>query len=176
MSTSEINEGIKRLLLGKSPTTEGYVYGFIHPSDMIFQTSAGSNPETHLIKIGRSIDYERRMREFIRKCKYVPHVVFAHFMHHHFRIELVVHLQLHNARLRDVGCTGCGAKHEEWFRVNVADAERIVSLWQSFTSCRPYDDHGGLLPMWRERLEAIDMDDADCWEHFIRGYPLHHPR
>lgn len=174
----EINEGIKRLLLGHSPAIGGYVYGFTHPEDIILmnsRTSAETTQGTHLIKIGRSVDYERRMREFQRNCRYVPRVVFAHFMPHHHRIELVVHLQLHNARLRDVGCTGCGARHAEWFRVDVEYAEHLVNLWQGFANCRSYDEQGEMLPIWRERLEELDLDDGDCWERFIREIPLDHP-
>ncbi|ROV92370.1 hypothetical protein VMCG_09113 [Cytospora schulzeri] len=176
MTGREINEGIKRLLLKYSPATEGYVYGFMHPDDMLFRTSSEICTQgTHLIKIGRSVNYERRMREFRRNCKYVPRVVFAYFMPHHFRIEMVIHLQLHNVRLRDVGCIGCGARHEEWFGVDVGYAERLVSLWQGFANCHPYDEQGEMLPMWRERLEELDMDDIDCWERFIRGTPSGHP-
>lgn len=176
LTAREINEGVRRLLLGHFPTTEGYVYGFTHPDDEMFRMSAEpSTRGTHLIKIGRSVNYERRMREFRRNCKYLPRVVFAHLMPHHFRIELVVHLQLHNVRLRDVGCNGCGARHEEWFGVDVAYAERFVSLWQGFANCHPYDEGGEMLPMWRERLEELDMDDGDCWERFIRGIPSDHP-
>ncbi|KUI59052.1 hypothetical protein VP1G_11148 [Cytospora mali] len=175
MTIREINERTKRLLLGDSPATEGYVYGFTHPDDMMFRTSADITQGTHLIKIGRSIDYERRMREFRRSCKYVPYVIFAYFMPHHFRIEMIVHIQLHNVRLRDVGCTGCGARHEEWFHVDIEHAERLVSLWKGFANCRPYDEQGEMLPLWRERLEGIDLEDEDCWERFIRGIPSGHP-
>lgn len=169
MTAREINEGIKRLLLGDFPATEGYVYGFTHPYDTSFGMSAELTQGIHLIKIGRSVDYERRMREFHRKCKYVPHVIFSHTMSHHLRIELVVHLQLHNERLQDVGCLGCGARHEEWFRVDGEHAESLVSLWQGFANCNPYDDDGVMLPEWCDRLERLDMDDVNCWERFIRG-------
>lgn len=163
----EINEGTKRLLLGRFPATEGYVYGFTHPDDTATMTTTAAKETTHLIKIGRSVDYERRMREFRQRCKYVPRVVFARLMPHHHRIELVVHLQLHNARLRDVGCAGCGARHEEWFRVDVGYARRLVGLWRGFAMCRPYDEQGEMLPVWRERLEEVDLDDGDCWERFV---------
>ena len=168
-TVSEINEGIKQLLLGSCPATAGYIYGFMHPNDLASQPSAGISRGPKLIKIGRSIDYERRMREIGRKCEYVPNVVFAYHMPHHVRVELVVHLQLHNTRLRDVGCSGCGVRHEEWFQVDIEHAERLVGLWQSFANCRPYDEQGEMLLMWRERLEGLDLDDIDCWERFIQG-------
>ncbi|KUI72514.1 hypothetical protein VM1G_08404 [Cytospora mali] len=175
MTIREINERTKRLLLGHSPATEGYVYGFTHPDDMMFRMSTDITQGTHLIKVGRSVNYERRMREFRRSCKYVPHVIFAYFMPHHFRIEMVVHLQLHNVRLRDVGCTGCGARHEEWFHVDIEHAQHLVSLWKGFANCLPYDEQGEMLPLWRERLEGIDLEDEDCWERFMRGIPSGKP-
>ncbi|ROV96400.1 hypothetical protein VSDG_05455 [Cytospora chrysosperma] len=177
MTAREINEGVKRVLLAHLPATEGYVYGFTHPEDMTMSSTPAeaSTCRNRLIKIGRSVNYERRMREFRRNCKYLPRVVFAHLMPHHLRIEMVVHLQLHNVRLREAGCTGCGARHEEWFGVDVGYAERLVSLWQGFANCQPYDEGGEMLPMWRERLEEVDMNDEDCWERFMRGVPSGHP-
>jgi hypothetical protein len=177
MTAREINEGVRRLLLAHLPATEGYVYGFTHPEDIIMSSTPAeaSTCGSRLIKVGRSVNYERRMREFRRKCKYLPRVVFAHLMPHHLRIELVVHLQLHNVRLRDVGCSGCGSRHEEWFGVDVAYAEHLVRLWQGFANCQPYDEGGEMLAMWRERLEEVDMNDEDCWERFIRGVPSGHP-
>ncbi|KAJ0120277.1 hypothetical protein J7T55_001134 [Diaporthe amygdali] len=166
-STTEINNGIKDLLLRYTGSDEGYVYGFKHPDDVALNPSPGGHSGIQLIKIGRSKNHQVRMRQIRKKCRYVPHTVFAHRMPHHVRIERIIHMQLHNSRLRDVGCTGCGARHEEWFRVEDGYAEHLVMLWKAFAESHPYDEQGAMLPMWRERLEQLDLDDADCWQHFI---------
>lgn len=178
-STLEINNAIKDLLLRRhADADEGYVYGFQHPDDVTINplsTRAGDNGGPHLIKIGRSRDHQARMRQISKKCGYVPHTVFAHHMPQHAMVERLVHTQLHNSRLRDVGCTGCGARHEEWFQMEAGRAEHLVALWEAFAKCRPYDEQGEMLPVWRERLERLDLGDAECWEGFVHGNPLARP-
>lgn len=178
-SILEINNAIRDLLLRRhAATDEGYVYGFQHPDDVALNqlnTHGGDNGSPHLIKIGRSRYHQARMRQISKKCGYVPHTVFAHHMPQHAMVERLVHTQLHNSRLRDVGCTGCGARHEEWFQVEVGRAEHLVALWKAFAECRPYDEHGEMLPVWRDRLERLDLGDADCWEGFVHGNPLARP-
>lgn len=164
---SQINEGVKELLLEFHSADEGSVYGFTHPDDLALQAEEGAPRGVNLIKIGRSVNVQRRMREIREKCEYVPNVVFDLHMPHHHRVEKLVHLQLHNQRLRDVGCRGCHVRHMEWFRVDVEHARDLVSLWQTFCNSRPYDEQGEMLPELRERLEELDMDDAYCWERFI---------
>lgn len=178
-SILEINNAIRDLLLRRhADTDEGYVYGFQHPDDVALDqltTHGGDNGSPHLIKIGRSKDHQARMRQISKKCGYVPHTVFAHHMPQHAMVERLVHTQLHNSRLRDVGCIGCGARHEEWFQVEVGRAEHLVALWKAFAECRPYDEQGEMLPVWRERLEQLDLGDMDCWEDFVHGVPLARP-
>lgn len=175
-SPLEINNAIKDLLLRRHANAdEGYVYGFQHPDDVALDplpTRGGDNGRPNLIKIGRSKDHQARMRQISKKRGYIPHTVFAHHMPQHAMVERLVHTQLHNSRLRDVGCTGCGARHEEWFQVEeVGSAEHLVALWKAFVDCRPYDEQGEMLPAWRERLEQLDLGDADCWEGFVHGVP-----
>ncbi|KKY34256.1 putative importin 13 [Diaporthe ampelina] len=166
------------LLRRHADADEGYIYGFRHPDD----TAPGlpSPPEGYgggpdLIKIGRSKNHQARMRQISRRCGYVPHTVFAHLMPQHARVERVVHALLHNSRLRDVGCGGCGARHEEWFQVGAGRAEHLVALWKAFVECRPYDEQGQMLPAWRERLERLDLGDVDCWEHLVHAASLAQP-
>jgi hypothetical protein len=171
----EINNAIKDILLRRqADADEGFVYGFQHPEDIALDPSLPGAHEwsPHLIKIGRSKNHRVRMRQISKKCGYTPHTVFAHFMPRHGMVERVVHTQMHNSRLRDVGCTGCGTRHEEWFRVDVRHAEHIVELWKAFVGCRPYGEQGAMLPAWRERLEQSDLSDADCWERFVYGASL----
>lgn len=178
-SPLEINNAIKDLLLRRHADADGgYVYGFQHPEDVALDPSSTRGNDDggpHLIKIGRSKDHQARMRQISKKCGYVPHTVFAHHMPQHAMVERLVHTQLHNSRLRDAGCTGCGARHGEWFQVGGDRAEQVVALWKAFVECRPYDEQGEMLPVWRERLEQLDLGDADCWEGFIHGITLARP-
>lgn len=176
-STSEINNAIKDLLLRCHPDAdEGFVYGFQHPDDVTLDPLLpGSHKWAHLIKIGRSKNHQTRMRQIGKQCKYTPHTVFAHFMPRHGMVERVVHNQLHNSRLRDAGCTGCGARHGEWFQVDLRLAEDAVELWKAFVECSPYDEQGGMLPEWRERLGQLDLDDANCWQRLVHDAPWARP-
>ncbi|KAI7784923.1 hypothetical protein LA080_008954 [Diaporthe eres] len=175
-STLEINNAIKDLLLRHhADADEGYVYGFQHPEDVAvdpLSTGRCDNGRPHLVKIGRSKNHQARMRQISKRCEYVPHTVFAHLTPQHAMVERVVHTQLHNSRLRDVGCVGCGTRHEEWFEVDVGRAEHLVALWKAFAECHPYDKQGEMLPARRKRLEQLDLGDADCWEHFVHEAPL----
>lgn len=175
-STLEINSAIKDLLLRRHvDTDEGYVYGFQHPDDVALDPSSsleGNERNPHLIKIGRSKNHVARMRQISKKCGYIPHTVLVYHMPRHGMVERVVHAQLHNSRLRDVGCTGCGTRHEEWFRVDVRHAERTVELWKAFVERHPYGEQGAMLPAWHERLEHLDLGDADCWQRFVHGSSL----
>lgn len=178
-STLEINKTIKALLLRRHVgIDEGYVYGFQHPDDVApdpLSTEGDHNGRPPLIKIGRSKNHQARMRQISKRCGYIPHTVFAHLTPQHAMVERVVHTQLHNSRLRDVGCAGCGTRHEEWFQVEADRAEHLVALWKAFAECRPYDENGGMLPEWRRRLDLLDLGDADCWEDFVHGAPLARP-
>lgn len=175
-STLEINNTIKDLLLRHHADSDaGYVYGFQHPDDVaVDPLSIGGcdNGRPHLIKVGRSKNHQARMKQISKRCKYVPHTVFAHLTPQHAMVERVVHTQLHNSRLRDVGCAGCGTRHEEWFEMDVGRAEHLVALWKAFAEYHPYDEQGEMLPAWRERLDQVDLGDADCWEHFVHGDPF----
>lgn len=170
-SARQINEAIKVELLKPCPAaTQGFIYGFSHPERRAF-VKLGTEPiiQTELLKIGRSTNVERRMRQWRRQCKYTPRLEFAHAMPQHHKIERVVHHQLHNARLREhLGCSGCGARHQEWFRVEAGCAQALVAMWRGFAEQQPYDGLGNMLPDWLERLDIIDLADPDCWSCFTR--------
>lgn len=169
-SVREINEAIKTELLRPYPDVEGFIYGFSHPENTFVKFGTGRALQMELLKIGRSDNIERRMRQWRKQCKYVPRLVFAHAMPQHYRIERVIHHQLHNARLREyLGCSGCGARHKEWFRVKAEYAQSLVATWRGFTEQQPYDELGNMLPDWLKRLEKIDLADPDCWSRFTRG-------
>lgn len=171
-STRELNEAIKMELLKTHPATEGCIYGFLHPGNVFVRIGTGPISDIQIIKIGRSVKVQRRMKEWKKKCKYEPRVVFNAKMPHHRRIERIVHHQLHNSRLREYpGCSGCNVQHTEWFRVSTIYAEHLVRMWQAFAQRRPYSENGDLLPDWLERLERIDLEDPGCWMWFILGNP-----
>lgn len=169
-SVREINEAIKAELLRPHPVVEGFIYGFSHPDITSVRLGTGPLIELELIKIGRSDNVGRRMHQWRKQCKYIPRLVFAHAMTHHRRIERIIHQQLHNARLREhLGCSGCGARHTEWFRIDAVYAQSLVVMWQGFTEQQPCDESGSMLPDWLEKIEQIDLDDHDCWISFTCG-------
>lgn len=167
-STREVNGAIKAELLKCHPATEGCIYGFLHPSDTRIRIGSETTYNIQIIKIGRSVNVRRRMKEWRKKCKYVPLVVLNIEMPHHHRIERIVHHQLHNSRLREYpGCSGCGSQHNEWFRVSTIYAVFLVSMWRDFAHRQPYGKDGKLLPDWLERLNQVDLEDPGCWMWFI---------
>lgn len=169
-SIREINETIKAELMRSHPANAGFIYGFTHAVIVFARLGTGPLIHVDLIKLGRTDNVQRRMHQWRKLCKYEPHLAFAHYMPHHQRIERIVHHQLHNARLREhLGCSGCGARHTEWFRAGAAHAESLVKMWQDFTRSGPYDEFGDLLPSWLGRLQRGDLDDPDCWISFTQG-------
>lgn len=167
-STREVNEAIKAEVLKIHPATEGCIYGFLHPSNTRVRIRSDSTHNIQILKIGRSVNVKRRMREWRKKCKYEPLVVLNIKMPHHDKIERIVHHQLHNSRLREYpGCSGCGLQHNEWFRVSTIYAAFLVSMWRDFAHRQPYGEDGELLPDWLERLNQVDLEDPGCWMWFI---------
>jgi hypothetical protein len=87
---------------------------------------------THLgkVKIGRTNNLQRRLREWDTKCKR------KHSYHgslnggglvetpHVSRVEHLIHIELKDFReQRD--CEGCGTTHQEWFNVSVTHAVKV---------------------------------------------------
>lgn len=71
-----------------------FLYSFSHPENI---NDCGTEPITQveLLKIGRSNNVERRVRQWKKQCKYAPHLRFAYAMPQYHRIERIVHHQLH---------------------------------------------------------------------------------
>lgn len=167
-STREVNEAIRAELLKFHPATEGCIYGFLYPRNTGVRIGSDSTHNIQIFKIGRSVNVQRRMKEWRKKCKYEPRVVLNIKMPHHHRIERIVHHQLHNSRLREYpGCSGCGLQHNEWFRVSAVYAAFLVNMWRDFAHREPYGEDGELLPDWLERLSQVDLEDPGCWMWFI---------
>lgn len=168
----EVNEAIKAELTKPHPADEGFIYGFLHPNTLVRMGTGPALANTQVIKIGRTVNIKRRMKQWKKQCRYKPCVVLALKMPQHHRIERVVHHQLHNVRLREFRCPGCGGQHNEWFRVNTVYAEHLVGMWMEWALRRPFDGLGNLLPEWEERLEYLDLEDPGCWMWFILGPSL----
>lgn len=173
-STRETNEAIKAELLKPHPADTGFIYGFLHRNTLV-RLGTGPALAAQVIKLGRTVNVKRRMKQWKKQCKYDPCVVLALEMPHHHRIERIVHHQLHNARLREFRCPGCGGQHNEWFRVNTVYAEHCVGMWMEFALRLPYDRFGALLPEWVARLEHVDLEDPGCWMWFVLGPGLGEP-
>ncbi|KAJ5495178.1 hypothetical protein N7539_000294 [Penicillium diatomitis] len=139
--------------------------------DVLTTKPSNSSPGTIRLKIGRTSNVHRRLAEWTRQCSYdltliryypytpsspcpsparknsavssetlsqpgrkVPHV---------HRVERLIHLELDDLRLRDLGrCEECGKEHREWFEVEAAkDALRrvddCVRRWISWAESMP---------------------------------------
>lgn len=106
-----------------------------------------TSPGTLRLKIGRTSNVHRRLVEWTRQCshdltliRYYPYTpsssanasparvppsrpqavssVSGGKVPHVHRVERLIHLELANLRIRDLGqCTECGKEHREWFEV-----------------------------------------------------------
>lgn len=116
-----------------------------------------TSPGTLRLKIGRANNVHRRLVEWTRQCshdltliRYYPYtpssstsssparvppsrtpaaaLVPGGKVPHVHRVERLIHLELANLRVRDLGqCTECGKEHREWFEVEAQkDALRKV--------------------------------------------------
>lgn len=107
-----------------------------------------SNPTDHSsgsvrLKIGRTNNVHRRINEWTKQCshdltllRYYPYSstatsasprnpgITVPYVH---RVERLIHLELGDIRIRDMGpCADCGKEHKEWFEV---PAEREALQW-----------------------------------------------
>lgn len=95
------------------------------------------------LKIGvTSRAVEVRLREWENKCSHktlldhittlpVPHV---------FRVEKIVQASLRDRRRKEMGCTGCGRCHDEWFEVFKQEAIAEVEKWSGWMRSNPYEE------------------------------------
>ncbi|KAL4890371.1 DUF1766-domain-containing protein [Aspergillus ambiguus] len=89
------------------------------------------SPGAIRLKIGRTSNVQRRMNEWTRQCshdltliRYYPYTPSAsdsmpgRKVPHVHRVERLIHLELGDIRIRDLGrCDECGKEHREWFEV-----------------------------------------------------------
>ncbi|KAJ5723766.1 hypothetical protein N7488_001801 [Penicillium malachiteum] len=114
-----------------------------------------STPGTLRLKIGRTNNVHRRMHEWTRQCsydltliRYYPYtpsqqgestaLVPGRKVPHVHRVERLIHLELGEIRIRDLGpCPECGKEHQEWFEVEAAKealrrVDECVRRWVSW--------------------------------------------
>jgi hypothetical protein len=172
-----------------------HINGAAHPSFPHPQPSPAGSPACHIssfVKIGcTGQTISKRMGQIEHICGYRPVPLFrngnsatppddaagAYRMPIFRRFEIIIHQQLRNHQLKEItggrGCLGCDRKHQEWFAVSPAEAERVVRTWARWAGTRPYAARDGrLLPMWRQQLQALgpeELRDARCWDRFVWG-------
>ncbi|KAL3471403.1 meiotically up-regulated gene 113-domain-containing protein [Aspergillus californicus] len=105
--------------------------------------SPGGSPETVRLKIGRTSNVHRRLNEWTRQCsnhitliRYYPYTSSSERRQgqgqvlepgrkvpHIHRVERLIHIELADIRMRDLGaCPECGKEHREWFEVSAERA------------------------------------------------------
>ena len=145
--TRNISEDLKSLLLKPlSPNDlkyRGSIYIFSHPGNF-----------GHL-KIGRSEDVRRRLKQWSNQCKKKMVINFPDFadersdnqqmlqkVAHICRVEALVHLELLEYRRIEVKCPGCSRDHKEWFEISEKRAIAVANKWMAWMRTEPYEECG----------------------------------
>lgn len=118
-----------------------------------------------MIKIGHTIDLEKRLNQWNSQCKV------THYYHqssrdgeplkipHVHRIEKLMHIELDNYRKKRT-CDGCGKNHIEWFDIDEAKAKDVFQKWRDWINQKPYAlDHKG---NWTVRPEMLGSLPEVC--------------
>ncbi|OAG07516.1 DUF1766-domain-containing protein [Paraphaeosphaeria sporulosa] len=128
------------------------------------------------VKIGRTNDLERRLKEWNRDCNRI------HMYHpasqreelskipHVSRIERLIHIELKECRKQRY-CPSCDKTHQEWFDVGEASVTKIFRKWQDWIMQRPY----ALDPItdtWVLRPEVMQTLDQVCEPVVLAEKPL----
>jgi hypothetical protein len=142
----------------KPLTPTALKYGFIY----IFWEA----PQFGAVKIGRTNDLARRLKEWNRNCKrkhmyhpasqrgelsQIPHVS---------RIEQLIHIELKDCR-KQRWCGDCGKTHKEWFGVEETLVTRIFRKWHDWIVQKPYALDEGT-EKWVLRPEMMDTLAQVC--------------
>ena len=151
-SVASLVQAIERPLLD-SEMPRGNVYIFSGPLRQLDPIS--------MVKIGHTTkSVEERMKAWSR-CGYKPKVEFqVKDIQHTKRVEALVQTELWQQRRRRQYCHNypiCTTQHVEWFEIEIAIAEAVVSKWATrMKRSDPYDEHGNLKPVWtRDKIEAL---------------------
>lgn len=136
--------------------------------NVLTSNPTSDEPGTIRLKIGRTSNVHRRLNEWTRQCSHdltliryypytpsssasssparappsrksqSPHLVPGRKVPHVHRVERLIHLELTDLRVRDLGqCGECGKEHREWFEVEAAKealrrVDECVRRWISW--------------------------------------------
>ncbi|KAH7088983.1 T5orf172 domain-containing protein [Paraphoma chrysanthemicola] len=96
-----------------------------------------------MVKIGRTNNLERRLKEWNRDCqltlKYHPASQRGELAEipHVNRIERLIHIELKEHR-RQRYCQRCEKRHQEWFEVNEPLVTKVFNKWRNWIMQKPY--------------------------------------
>jgi len=92
-----------------------------------------------IVKIGRTNDLQRRLKEWDRRCKrkHVYHTTLP-MIPHVARIERLIHMELKQYR-RSRRCLSCEKSHNEWFEVTEKHTVNVFQKWQQWIDQKPYE-------------------------------------
>ena len=72
------------------------------------------------------------------------------------RMEKLIHLQMAEHRVKIGRCGWCNSTHEEWFRMESGDAEKVMDEWVEVVEREAlYDNRGWLTDRWWKRVNWI---------------------
>lgn len=114
------------------------------------------------IKIGRTNNLERRLKEWNDSCKrehaYLPAISRGELAEiaHVSRIERLMHAELKEYR-RAAYCSSCGRNHREWFEVNDSTVMGVFRKWRDWIVQRPYElnDQTQKWMLRREKMATV---------------------
>jgi hypothetical protein len=122
-----------------------------------------------LLKIGKSVDINKRMNDIKTKCKVFDISIVPDKQSNsntsYSRLEKLVHCELQNYQ-HVFECLACGTMHEEWYNVSEEVALQTVQRWRRFIDQVPYDPNGILKDHWSDKITSKTMtyaDDKEQW-------------
>lgn len=112
-----------------------------------------------MVKIGRTVNLQQRLKQWKRQCKVTHHYHHAQessmqMAPHVSHIEKLIHIELYNFRKKR-RCDGCGRTHREWFEVSAVKVQRVFQKWKEWILRSPYsmNDEG-------EWVVNAELDDT----------------
>ena len=127
----------------------------LQKSDIKYQGSMyifWQRPNFGHLKIGRSQNVPRRLKQWNKQCKKSMQVFFPEEkgaagmpdlqqIPHISRVEALVHLELMHYRRIEKKCPGCSKSHVEWFETSKDIAIGVVRKWSDWMATLPYEKH-----------------------------------
>jgi hypothetical protein len=172
-STYQVLEKLITRPLNKSEIQHsGFMYMFWQPGNFGY------------LKIGRTKDIERRLRQWEKGCQ---KQIYSYFptdeqledkigVQHIYRVEALVHAELRDKRQREQSCPGCHRNHIEWFEVFNETAKAIVRKWMNWMRKSPYvkryTNKGKLEWVLDDDEERIGKLEDLCTPHSDLSAPL----